>query len=86
MGRTILRMAPGASYTGDTHVILVERSSGITIQDLMNPNGPPLRGEGVQCCGECLRVIAQVVCNGAEVPDADLGKVRQRSGRDRCLR
>jgi polygalacturonase len=31
--QTTLRMAP-ASYKGDTHVILVERSNGITIRDL----------------------------------------------------
>lgn len=33
MEQTILRMAP-ASYTTDTHVILLERASGITIQNL----------------------------------------------------
>jgi hypothetical protein len=35
MERTILRMAPGVSYKGDTHIILIELSSGITIRDLM---------------------------------------------------
>jgi hypothetical protein len=33
--QTILRMAPGGSYTGDTHMMLIELSSGITIRDLM---------------------------------------------------
>jgi hypothetical protein len=34
MDSTILRMAPGASYGGDTHVVLLELSSGITFRDL----------------------------------------------------
>jgi hypothetical protein len=35
MQKTILRMAPGASYNGDTNVVLIELSSGITLRDLM---------------------------------------------------
>jgi polygalacturonase len=34
MEQTILRMAPGASYNGDTDVVLIELSSGITMRDL----------------------------------------------------
>lgn len=34
IGQTVLRMAPGVSYKGDTHIVLVDRSSGITIRDL----------------------------------------------------
>jgi hypothetical protein len=34
MEQTILRMAPGASYNGDTDVVLIEASSGITMRDL----------------------------------------------------
>jgi len=35
MQQTVLRMAPGISYRGDTHVILIEQSSDITVRDLM---------------------------------------------------
>jgi polygalacturonase len=34
MQKTILRMAPGAYYKGDTSVVLIELSSGITLRDL----------------------------------------------------
>jgi nitrous oxidase accessory protein NosD len=34
MHETVLRMAPGNTYSGDAHFISIERSTGITIRDL----------------------------------------------------